>query len=96
MADELAVGVMAELRGVRGSKEEDPLSALKPSLEAASAKISASAWAGDPAIQKGLARQAELFAEYEKITAGGPVPQEPPPPAMGEEGAEPAPAPAKP
>jgi hypothetical protein len=74
LADELGTGVMQDLRAVRSSEEEDPLTAIEPALAELATRIGASRWASDATIAKSLAKVNEQIAEFERVKAGEPMP----------------------
>lgn len=77
LADELGTGVMADLRGVRASRVEDPLTPLLPAVEAAAARVEASAWGDDPAVREALESLDVQLEEFREVIADAPPTESP-------------------
>ncbi len=86
LADQLGTGVMQDLRGVRSSEEEDPLTGLSPRLQAEVATIAASPWGKEPIVATSLEKITNQLAEFEKVKSGELA--EPLPAPGAEEGGE--------
>lgn len=86
LADAIATGPVEQLRGVRTSEQEDPLTDMIPGLRQELARLEASEFAEDDQIAKSLDRIEDTLQEFEKVKASGQIPEQRPD-ARGEEDA---------
>lgn len=76
LADAIATGPVEQLRGVRTSDVEDPLTDMIPGIRQELARLEASDFAEDDQIAKSLDRIEDTLQEFEKVKASGQIPEQ--------------------